>query len=168
MPPAIYGGSEIGRAALKTAILELKAGAREIGGDNCGPWVKKYLEPAGLQEGNSWCASFVSWCFFKAFGGDVNNMSFPYSSLARELLISLRKRGWTKSPDSGYYPLPGDVIIWWRVALQGWQGHAGIVHQLKDGILYTIEGNRSPRVQGFSYIFSRMEKLLGFGHVLNT
>jgi hypothetical protein len=31
-------------------------------------------------------------------------------------------------------------------------------------MLYTIEGNRSPRVQGFSYVFSRMEKLLGYGH----
>jgi hypothetical protein len=39
------------------------------------------------------------------------------------------------------------------------------VHQVADGMLYTIEGNRSPRVQGFSYVFSRMDKLLGFGHV---
>jgi hypothetical protein len=49
--------------------------------------------------------------------------------------------------------------------LDGWQGHVGLVHQVKDGMLYTIEGNRSPRVQGFSYVLSRMDKLLGFGHV---
>ena len=37
--------------------------------------------------------------------------------------------------------------------------------QLRDGFLYTIEGNKSPKVQGFSYVFSRMDKLLGFGQV---
>jgi hypothetical protein len=36
---------------------------------------------------------------------------------------------------------------------------------LRDGILYTIEANRSSRVQGFSYVFSRVERLLGFGHI---
>jgi len=51
------------------------------------------------------------------------------------------------------------------VSLVGWQGHIGLVHSVKDGMLYTIEGNRSPRVQGFSYVLSRVEQLLGFGHV---
>ena len=37
--------------------------------------------------------------------------------------------------------------------------------QVTDSMLYTIEGNRSPRVQGFSYVLSRMDQLLGFGHV---
>ncbi len=36
---------------------------------------------------------------------------------------------------------------------------------LKDGMLCTIEGNKNPNVQGFSYVFSRMEKLVGYGHV---
>jgi hypothetical protein len=53
--------------------------------------------------------------------------------------------------------------VWWREQLAGWKGHVGFVHQLRDGMLYTIEGNKSPRVQGFSYVFSRMDKLLGFG-----
>ena len=45
------------------------------------------------------------------------------------------------------------------------KGHVGLVHQLRDGFLYTIEGNKSPKVHGFSYVFSRMDKLLGFGQV---
>ena len=40
-----------------------------------------------------------------------------------------------------------------------------MVHPLEDGTACTIEGNPRPRVQGFAYVFSRMEKLLGFGHV---
>ena len=165
MPPAELGGSKLGRAALGIAIGELKAGAGEVGGNNAGPWVRKYLQPAGLDEGNSWCASFVSWCYFRTCGSDKGKMPFPYSPGARDLLSKFKGKGWASEPQSSYGPVPGDLVFWWRVSLQGWQGHVGLVHQLKDGMLYTIEGNRSVRVQGFSYVFSRMEKLLGFGHV---
>jgi len=165
MPPEEAGGSSIGRAALSAAISELKAGAGEVGGNNQGPWVCKYLAPAGLGPGNPWCASFVSWCFLQAVGGEKEKMPFSYSASARDLLKKFQKKGWAKSPSDRYIPQPGDLVFWWRVKADGWQGHVGLVHQLKYGMLYTIEGNKSPRVQGFSYVFSRMEKLLGFGHV---
>jgi hypothetical protein len=45
MPGLALGG--------RPAIEELKAGASEIGGNNKGKWVKKYLQPTGLAEGNS-------------------------------------------------------------------------------------------------------------------
>ncbi len=165
MPPLKMGGSALGRAALKAAIGEMNAGAREIGGDNRGKWVRQYLEPAGLSEGESWCASFVSWCFLQSCGMDAAQMPFPYCPGARELLRQLKKRDMTHAPNSAYEPQPGDIVVWWREKLEGWKGHVGLVHQLKDGMLYTIEGNKSPRVQGFSYIFSRMDRLLGFGHI---
>ncbi len=165
LPSAGKGGSAIGRAALAAAIGELKAGAGEIGGNNAGPWVKKYLAPAGLDKGNSWCASFVSWCYLQASGGNTTSMPFPYDPGARSLLQRFKDLGWTQEPQSGYQPQPGDIVVWWRVQLTGWQGHVGLVHQVQDGMLYTIEGNRSPRVQGFSYVQSRMDKLLGYGHV---
>ncbi|MGA9365513.1 MAG: peptidoglycan-binding protein [Bacteroidota bacterium] len=168
MPPAEMGGGAIGRTALSTAIGELKAGACEVGGNNCGLWVRKYLEPAGLPEGNSWCASFVSWCYLNGCGGDRNAMPIQYCPGARALLGEFEDKGWAHDPQSGYQPEPGDIVTWWRVELSSWQGHVGLVHQLKDGMLYTIEGNRSPRVQGFSYVFSRMVQLLGFGHVPST
>lgn len=164
MPTIGLGGSTLGRAALAAAIGELKAGACEIGGNNRGPWVAKYLEQAGLPEGYSWCASFVSWCYLQACGGEKARMPFSYSPGARDLLRQVKKKGLAHEPRSGYQPQPGDLVIWWRVKKEGWQGHVGLVHQLKDGMIYTIEGNKSPRVQGFSYVFSRMERLLGFGH----
>jgi len=159
MPPDSAGGSASGRAALSAAIGELKAGAGEEGGNNMGPWVQKYLH--GLAPiGSSWCAAFTSWCFSQNPGGSP----FQYTVGARMLLDEFREKGWEHDPESRYEPVPGDVVIWWRVQADGWQGHAGIVHQLKDGMLYTIEGNKSPKVQGFSYVFSRMQQLLGFGH----
>jgi hypothetical protein len=165
LPPPGAGGSALGRAALTSAINELKAGAGEVGGNNSGPWVKKYLSQAGLGEGESWCASFVSWCYLQASGGDKQAMPFTYCPGARKLLLEFKAKGWASAPNSGYQPQPGDIVVWWREKLEGWPGHVGFVHQLKDGMLYTIEGNKSPKVQGFSYVFSRMEKLLGFGHV---
>ncbi len=165
MPLPEMGGSTSGRAALAAAIGELKAGAGEVGGNNRGPFVKKYLQPAGLDEGEPWCASFVSYCFLQASGGDKSGMPVPYCPGARALLKEFQDKGWASKPQGGYQPVPGDCVFWWRVQLDGWQGHVGVVHQLKDGMLYTIEGNRSPRVQGFSYVFSRMDQLLGFGHV---
>jgi len=159
------GGSRIGRAALAAAIGELAAHAGEVGGNNRGPFVRKYLAPAGIEEGNAWCASFVSWCFLQAVGGSKAAMPFAYSPSARTMLAEFRQLGWASAPGSGCVPLPGDIVVWWRVSLQGWLGHVGLVHCVQDGMLYTIEGNRSPRVQGFSYVLSRLGKLLGFGHV---
>ena len=157
MPP---GGSRAGRAALSTALDEMSKKAGEVGGDNRGPFVRKYLH--GLApEGSSWCAAFVSWCYQSAPGG----IPFAYTVGARKLLAELDDLGWSHPPGDGYEPAPGDVVVWWRVSLAGWMGHAGMVYQVRDGILYTIEGNRSPRVQTFSYVLSRMEKLLGYGHV---
>jgi hypothetical protein len=165
LPPPEAGGSVAGRAALAAAIGELKAGAGEVGGNNMGPWVKKYLAPAGLGEGESWCASFVSWCFLQASGGSKSTMPFAYCPGARNLLEEFKEKGWASGPNSGYQPKPGDIVVWWRESLGSWKGHVGFVHSVKEGMLYTIEGNKSPNVQGFSYVLSRMDKLLGFGHV---
>lgn len=160
MPPPELGATKAGRAALQAAIDELKQDAREIGGNNRGPFVKRYLNDI-LPEGNPWCAGFVSYCFTKAPGG----IPFKYTLGARDILQQFKKHGWAKEPNSGYSPQPGDIVVWWREQLGGSKGHVGIVHHLGDGFLYTIEGNKSPRVQGFKYVFSRMDKLLGFGQV---
>jgi hypothetical protein len=159
-PPESFGGSAVGRAALRAAIEEMRAGAREEGGNNRGPWVLTYLNDEA-PEGSSWCAAFVSWCYLRA----ANPMPFPYTVGARKLLQEFMAKGWAHMPGSGYVPEPGDVVVWWRVRSAGWQGHAGIVHHVADGMLYTIEGNRTAKVAGFDYVLSRMDKLLGYGHV---
>ena len=160
MPPASLGGSARGRAALAVAIGELKAGAGEVGGNNRGRFVKKYLHGL-VSEGNPWCAGFVSFCFSQNAPG----MPFAYTVGARDVLRQFKGKGWAQPPSSDYVPVPGDVVVWWRESLPSGKGHVGLVHQLSNGFLYTIEGNKSPNVQGFSYVLSRMDKLLGFGHV---
>lgn len=159
-PPEGAAGSCRGREALSAAMKELRAGACEIGGNNRGPWVRKYLHGLAPQ-GNPWSTAFVSWCYSQGENAEL----FPYTLNACRLLKELQRRGWAHPPGSDYQPQAGDIVFWWRVRLGGWEGHSGIVHQLRDGILYTIEGNKSSRVQGFGYVYSRMERLLGFGHV---
>jgi len=164
MPPFEMGGSEIGRMALQFAINELNAGAGEQGGNNKGPWIKKYLHPAGLAEGNSWCAAFISWCFLQSAGGDKRNMPFKYTAGARNIYNQLKKKAVIYDASS-IHPLPGDIVTWWRVSMASGFGHIAIVHHFKDGFLYTIEGNKAANVAGFSYVKTRIDKLLGYGRV---
>lgn len=159
MPPDDAGGSERGRAALEAAIGQLNANAREIGGNNRGEFVRRYLNGI-VEEGNSWCAGFVSWCYSQHPDG----IPFNYTVGARDVLNKFRRKGWGYKLEDGVTPEPGDVVVWKREGA-AWMGHVGLVYQTIDGKLYTIEGNRSPRVQGFDYVLSRMEKLLGFGRV---
>jgi len=167
MPDVSLGGSDIGRNALREAINEMKSGAREIGGNNSGEFVAKYLEPAGLVPPQNWCASFVSWCFLQAVGGNKGDMPFKYSPGARNILSQFKRKGWAYNlnDDSEKIPEPGDIIAWWRGTVTGWMGHIGLVHHFAGGFVYTIEGNRSSKVEGFDYVATRIDRLLGFGRV---
>ena len=164
MPLSEMGGSAIGRTALQFAINELNAGAGEQGGNNKGPWIRKYLQPAGLAEGNSWCAAFISWCFLQAAGSDKKSMPFKYTAGARNIYNQLKQKGFIYDANNAQ-PLPGDIVTWWRVSIASGFGHIAIVHHFKDGFLYTLEGNKAANVAGFSYVKTRMDKLLGYGRV---
>lgn len=164
MPGFDAGGSATGRLALEFAIRELNAGAGEEGGNNRGPWVQKYLQPCGLGEGHSWCAAFVSWCFLQAADGNKKNMPFKYSAGARNIFNQLKQRGYSYDAIQGL-PQPGDIVTWWRVSMASGFGHIGIVHHFNDGFLYTLEGNKAANVAGFSYVKTRMDKVLGYGRI---
>lgn len=157
------GGSAAGRAALEAAIGEMRAGACEVGANNSGPWVEKYLNGIVPAPAN-WCAGFVSWCYSHAPGG----IPFNYSLGARHIRNQFRRRGWAYDAGGGRVPEPGDIIVFWRGLRDGWEGHIGLVHSCADGIVYTIEGNKGgfpAPVRMFDYVLSRIDRLLGFGQV---
>jgi len=158
--PMPSGGSATARGALQIALAERAAGHGEVGGDDMGPHVCKYLN--GIVDPPAfWCAAFVSYCF-KNSG---RPMPFVYTLGARNLLKQLRDKGWGVKPTRASPPLPGDVIVWWRGAPDGWEGHVGLVHSYANGIVRTIEGNRSPNVDSFIYTLAAIDKLLGFARV---
>lgn len=175
MPKEELGGTKVGRLALSYAIKEANAGAREEGGNNSGQWVTKYLN-GKAPVGSSWCSAFVSWCYFKA-AWDLKHPGFPYQVAAKGLWNWMKRRGFTKSRIS--VPQPGDIIFFWRVSVDDWRGHVGLVHHYENNKIYTIEGNRSPRVEMFEYSIKtrelagglrefndeEMKKLIGYGQL---
>lgn len=162
LPRIPRGGAAHGRAALRVALNEMQQRAREIGADNSGAFVRKYLNGV-LDPPQNWCAAFVSWCFAQTSQG----MPYPYSLGARDIREKFRRRGWAFDARDTR-PEPGDIVVWWRGQPQGWQGHIGFVLRLEHGVLYTVEGNKGgypAPVRQFDYVLSRMDRLLGFGRV---
>ena len=51
----------------------------------------------------------------------------------------------------GYYPKPGDIIFFIWEKGEPTPDHVGIVEYTDQGIVHTIEGNRSDKVQRFEY-----------------
>jgi len=155
MPAA--GASATARGALNVALAEMMAGNGEVGGNNMGPHVRKYLNGI-IAPPADWCAGFVSFCF-KNSG---HPMPFKYTLGARDLLRQMRSRGFGATPSDANPPLPGDIIVWWRGSPSGWQGHVGIVHSYANGLVRTIEGNKTPKVNSFVYTLRSIDRLLGF------
>ncbi len=159
-PNVPAGGSATARAALAVAIAEMNAGHGEVGGNNMGPHVTRYLNGI-VGTPNDWCAGFVSFCFSTS----GQPMPFKYSVGARDILDQLKAKGWAVKPDNTHPPLPGDIIVWWRQAPSSWKGHIGIVHSYDNGIVRTIEGNKTSTVGSFVYTLGAIDKLLGFARV---
>jgi hypothetical protein len=84
-------------------------------------------------------------------------MPFRYQAAARGIFTSCRERGWEVND-----PRPGDLVVWWRESLHSGKGHVGFVEAVGDGLLYTIEGNKTPKVARFRYVVARIERLIGF------
>lgn len=163
LPPigvAPRGASVAGWNALQVAKAEMADGAREIGGDDRGPFCKKYLATTGLDEGYDWCAAFVSYGFSM---GNPGAMPYRPTAGSRATLKAFKDKGWAYNASLANPPIAGDIIVWWRGSISGWQGHIGIVADYQNGIVHTIEGNRTPRVESFSYTLGDIDRLLGFG-----
>ncbi len=93
-------------------------------------------EGNGVSYGYAWCAAFVSWCLRQA--------GVP-ASLAKTEVSCIRMTNWFKENStyhdlsSGYTPLPGDLIMFHRGDFK--PHHVGLVVGVKEGYVYTIEGN---------------------------
>jgi peptidoglycan hydrolase-like protein with peptidoglycan-binding domain len=157
MPPESFGGSVRGRAALRVAVEEAAAGRAESGGPNMGPQVLKYLNGL-VRIPADWCAGFVCWCLQQS-----GVMPFKYTLGAKDLRAQAMRAGLMSFDNPELEPpKPGDLIVWWRHSLLGWRGQVGFVHHVADGRVYTLEGNRTSRVEGFSYPLTQLSGLTGF------
>ena len=93
----------------------------------------------GPKQGYDWCAVFVEWCFIQAYGVEAARKILPhslYSAGCTQALAMYRLRGRFYS-----LPKPGDQIFFTNS--RGLIGHTGIVADVKNSVVTTIEGNTS-------------------------
>lgn len=94
------------------------------------------------KNGYDWCDMFVDWCFVQAYGvtSMVKMLHQPLGGLGAGCTYSM---GYFKQHKALFdYPKPGDQCFF---SNDGWKTsyHTGLVIAVKDGRVYTIEGNTS-------------------------
>lgn len=139
-------GAEIGYLE-KASNKDLDSKTANAGKNNYTKYARDLHEKGyytGSKQGLAWCDIFVDWCFLQLCGGDAQK--------AQEIICQTGPYGAGCTNSAQYYrnqgrfytsnPKPGDQIFFWdadktRVA------HTGIVVDVDDTYVYTIEGNTS-------------------------
>lgn len=147
--------NEIGDIDYIGRFLDLaysQVGIKEVGenGQKYGEWYRNPNQP--------WCAQFVSWCWFHA--GLSNELLVKYQSCyqgmkwcsEQGIMHYVQDYTFTSKEEmangihaykkENYTPKPGDIVFF----LSNGAGHTGIVGYCDGTYIYTIEGNRSNRV----------------------
>ena len=89
--------------------------------------------------GDYWCASFVSWLFYKSFGTTNGKklLCGSYSAACETIRQNFKKKGQYKTS-----PKVGDVIFFKGTRHSG-ANHIGFVYKIIGNKVYTVEGNTS-------------------------
>lgn len=138
-PLAAAAGAPLGEAAWAVAERHLAAGPREVGGANCGPWVRAYM---GGREGSPypWCAGFASTVVRQAAESLGVAPPFALSVGCDEIARAARAAGRLVAADRAA-PWRGAAVLLLRGERAGDWVHAGLARRRPDGSLDTIEGN---------------------------
>ena len=127
--------SNIRDALIKVAENHLMQKPREVGGPNCGPWVRLYFNG---KEGKSYpyCAAFATYCINQTKKqGFVSWLNFEGSSSV--IYKKAKKLGkLLKQPEPGCLFLIKNTGIGFKS-----HTHTGIVVSVGNGFINTIEGN---------------------------
>lgn len=93
-------------------------------------------EGNGMSYGYSWCAAFVSWCLRQS---RVEETAAITEVSCRRMTDWYREQGRFYSRQSGYTPLPGDIIMFHDG--DGVPSHVGFVLGVEQGRVHVIDGN---------------------------
>lgn len=153
------------RTFLKTLTSQLGSTGRILTEDGEGDWYSQwyigdYAEHSGWSEETPWCACFVSWALEEC-GGCLNGATPRFANVDSFCAEFVTTDNW-KTAD----PQPGDVIFFdWIADSEYNPQHVGVVLAVRDGWVYTIEGNSSGRVAVCRYA-PEDAHILGYG-ILN-
>jgi len=124
---------------VRASLAAARAGIREVGPNNHGPWVKKFLNEVGLPEGFAWCDAFVSYELHAAAGRRL-----PIESASVwQTYLTARQLGWIVAT-----PKRGDLVLYDFDGDGATDDHIGIIVRAgafgqKFWKLNTVEGNTS-------------------------
>ena len=110
--------------------------------------------------GYAWCAAFVSWCQFQA--GIPAEIDCSEISCPRMINEILKPQGLYKTRESGYTPIIGDLIYFKNATSNAVSTHVGLVIGVRDGYVYTVEGNGGERVARHKYSIND-SYIVGYG-----
>jgi LysM repeat protein len=99
----------------------------------------------GGKQGVAWCAVFVAWCYFKAYGkaAALSLLCQPTIAANNAGAGCRYARQYFKAKGQLYSTLqPGDVIFFYSSDRSQIQ-HKGLVYKVDDSRVYTVEGNTS-------------------------
>lgn len=103
------------------------------------PWVKS--------DETAWCAAFVAYCLEKAGFFSTNKLN------ARSYLT------WGQATTT---PVTGDIVVFWRGAKNGWEGHVGFFISEEGDNIKVLGGNQGNSVSVALY---PKAQLLGYRKV---
>jgi hypothetical protein len=128
---------------VENELAATKLGIHEVGGNNHGPWVKKFLGEVGLPEGYAWCDAFQS---FEENGVAGHRLPIESASVGQTYATG-KQLGWAVTQ-----PARGDLVCYDFDGDGQFDDHIGlVVKALGLGpmlTLQTVEGNTSSGVAG--------------------
>lgn len=126
-------------------------------------YIDRYANHPGWNQYTPWCGCFLSWGAEQqrdTIDGDPPR----FADVDDGMNAFQTQKKWRNPNDAKNMPIPGDYVFF------DWDGgtnpdHVGAVLCVKDGFLYTIEGNSGGRVAVQRYLLSD-PRIVGYG-VLN-
>jgi hypothetical protein len=145
-------GAAFGQMVAAYAMQHLKQHAREVGGQNRGPWVRLYLHgsqrprdpklPAGA---DAWCAGFVSTMIAQAASSLGLELPLDYHSNCNKLAEEAKARGRFVTGERAVRNpkrVPtGSLLLIRKAGKKDRWHHTGVVTQAMERFVRTIEGN---------------------------
>jgi hypothetical protein len=124
-------------------VARANLGYGETEGNNAG----RFIRAMGGADGNEWCALFAGYCYRRAYENlklDTPQWCFRRPGVlelgAKALTKALGRAGRIFKPSAPVAPLVGDLVAWSRGMLS-WQGHVGIVTEVRADYFNYIAGN---------------------------
>jgi len=115
-------------------------GEKEVSGEQDNPSILKYAKQAGFDwVGNDevpWCSILINWAALQA-GYERTNKA--------------NARSWLDVGEEIEVPELGDVVIFWRGARSGWQGHVALYINEENNLVRVLGGNQSDEINIAAY-----------------